>query len=34
LKVLHQQVSLDNLSMEQLDALEQFTSALIGAKRG
>ena len=34
LKVLHQQVSLDNLSMEQLDALEQFTRTLIQAGHG
>lgn len=33
LQVMHQQVSLDNLTDEQLDALERFTTALMQEKR-
>ena len=34
LQVMHQQVSLDSLSATQLDAVEQFTKALMDAKQG
>ena len=34
MRVLHEQVSLDALSPEQVDALEQFTKSILEAKRG